>query len=358
MTSEIVTSERPIRILAIEDEELLREYMCDFLEDKGYITLQAPNGRIGIEMIRSEHPDLVLTDLRMPEMNGLDVLAMIQAEVPNLPVIVISGTGSLQDVIQSMKYGAWDYILKPIHDNSIIELSVNRVLERKRLIEENTRYHEHLEEEVIKRSSELLKSTLRFKSLFNLAGDMIFVFDLSGNILETNQQAARSLGYPVEKVQQMKMRELFDPNHVHTFEDKLIKIAAGVSAMFESIFITSDGVAVPVEVNACAITVDDVQQVFAICRDITERKKAENEQRQLEQQLFTMQKMEMIGSLASGIAHDFNNILTALDGYASLMQQKLETESSASNYLAENQQHYRYGNETNCSYHHVSSVKM
>ena len=120
MLSDITGERKNTRILTIEDEDLLREYVCDYLEDIGFETLQADNGRRGLEMIRSEIPDLVLTDLRMPEMNGLDVLAAMQKEFPEMPVVVISGTGTLNDVVQTMKLGAWDYILKPIHDYSIL----------------------------------------------------------------------------------------------------------------------------------------------------------------------------------------------------------------------------------------------
>ena len=82
-----------LSILVIEDEELLREYLCDYLSDSGYHTLQASDGSKGMALVRSDTPDIVLTDLRMPEMNGLEVLAAMQQEYPDTPVIVLSGTG-------------------------------------------------------------------------------------------------------------------------------------------------------------------------------------------------------------------------------------------------------------------------
>ncbi|NLG16948.1 MAG: response regulator [Fibrobacter sp.] len=333
MYLEKLESRKNIRILAIEDEELIREYVCDFLEDIGFTTLQAPDGRRGLEIIRSEHPDLVFTDLRMPEMNGLDLLAVVQKEFPELPVIVISGTGTLADVVQSMKNGAWDYILKPIHDYSVLELSISRTLERKKLLQENHRYNEHLEEEVVKRTEELVKSTSRFKTLFNFVADAIFIHDLSGNIIDINQKAVDSSGYSYEQLLGMKMQKLFANGEVETFTNSLRNISADSGTMYESLHIKQDGTEVPVEVNACMIVMDSSPQILSVCRNISERKRAEEERRQLEKQIYTAQKMESLGLLASGIAHDFNNILAALHGYTTLLRQKVESGGTESEYL-------------------------
>jgi PAS domain S-box-containing protein len=307
--------------------------MCDFLDDLGFSVLQAPNGRLGMEIVRKEKPDLVLTDLRMPEMNGLDVLAELQSNFPTIPVIVISGTGSLQDVVQSMKLGAWDYILKPVHDNSIIELSINRVLDRKRLIDENTNYRVHLEEEVVKRSDELLKSTLRCKTLFTLAGDTIFIFDIKGRILEANRQASVDIGYTQEELSHISIFELIDSSSTEIFNQNLEKLTSGSTTMYETTFRHRNGTIVPMEINACSITAQESQQFLGVCRNISERKKAEEQRRVLEQQVVTAQKMELIGLLASGVAHDFNNVLSALKGYASLLQMKMKSEGLGSDYL-------------------------
>lgn len=322
-----------IRILAIEDEELLREYVCDYLDDIGFTTLQASNGRQGIEIIRSEKLDLVLTDLRMPEMNGLDVLAILQKDFPELPVIVISGTGSLNDVVQTLKFGAWDYILKPIHDYTILDLSVKRVLERKRLLNENKQYREHLEEEVVKRSDELLKSTLKFKTLFNLAADAIFIHDLSGCIADINQQAIEYSGYDRDHLLKMSMSDLFSAPEKTIFRKNLDDLNQKSSILFESVLKPMNSDNIPVEVSACLITMNDTPQVLLIIRNISERKKAEEERRQLERQVFTAQKMESLGLLASGVAHDFNNVLSALNGYTVLLRSKVHQESSEIEYL-------------------------
>ena len=143
------------KILTVEDDEFVREIIVAFLEDSGYVVLQAENGRKGLEIFRAEHPDLLLLDLRMPEIDGLEVLSVVTEEAPDTPAIVVSGMGTIGDAIKALKLGAWDYIAKPIHDMAVLEHSVSRALERSDLLRENRRYREHLEDEVKKRTSEL-----------------------------------------------------------------------------------------------------------------------------------------------------------------------------------------------------------
>jgi len=134
-----------VRILTIDDEPMVREILAAYLEDSGFEVLQAGNGRTGIEMIRREHPDLVLCDLRMPEMDGLQVLAVVTREFADLPILVVSGMGGMSDAIQALKLGAWDYVTKPIEDMAVLEHAIGHALERARLRRENREHREHLE---------------------------------------------------------------------------------------------------------------------------------------------------------------------------------------------------------------------
>ncbi|MBF0449144.1 MAG: response regulator [Candidatus Magnetomorum sp.] len=157
-------SSKKIKILSIDDEYIIRETISDYLEDKGYDIVEAENGRVGIEVFRSEKPDLVLVDLRMPEMDGLEVLSILCKESPQTPIIMVSGTGILQDAIEAIRKGAWDYVSKPIQDMAVLDYAVNRSLERARLIRENDAYKEHLEEKVRLRTKEIEKSNAQLRS--------------------------------------------------------------------------------------------------------------------------------------------------------------------------------------------------
>ena len=147
---------RPARILTIDDEALVREILTAYLEDSGFEVIQAGDGQTGIDLIGREQPDLVLCDLRMPGMDGLQVLATVTRDFPELPILVVSGLGGMSDAIQALKLGAWDYVTKPIEDMAVLEHAINHALERARLRRENREHREHLEA-----VNEQLQQTLR-----------------------------------------------------------------------------------------------------------------------------------------------------------------------------------------------------
>lgn len=133
------------KILIIDDEARVREIIAAYLEDSGFQVFQAGNGQAGVECCRCEPPDLVLCDLRMPGMDGLQVLAVVTREFPELPILVVSGMGGVSDAIQALKLGAWDYVTKPIEDMAVLEHAIGHALERARLRRENREHREHLE---------------------------------------------------------------------------------------------------------------------------------------------------------------------------------------------------------------------
>jgi two-component sensor histidine kinase/CheY-like chemotaxis protein len=142
-------------ILVIEDEQAIRESITGYLEDLDYPILAAENGRKGIDLIKTRHPDLVLTDLRMPEVSGIEVLSYVKQNFPDMPVIIVSGANVFHDVVEALRLGAWNYLIKPIMDLSVLSHAVQTALEQARLIRENLEYREHLEQLVEERTEKL-----------------------------------------------------------------------------------------------------------------------------------------------------------------------------------------------------------
>ena len=143
------------KVLVIDDDTAVRESLRFFLEDDNYIVAEAANGREGLDQFKSDTPDIVLVDLRMPEMDGHQVLETISRESHDTPMIVISGTGRIADAVEALRLGAWDYLLKPLPDLSVVGHAISKALERARLLRENRDYQEHLENEVERRTREL-----------------------------------------------------------------------------------------------------------------------------------------------------------------------------------------------------------
>jgi signal transduction histidine kinase len=145
-------------ILVIDDEDIVRRSFCDSLEDMGYRVLGANNGEIGLELAITEQPDLVLTDLRMPVMGGLEFLANSTVKLPDTPIIVISGAGLMGDVVEALRLGAYDYLTKPVRDPDLLQAAVGRALEQVALRKENKQYQLHLEGLVSQRTAQLINA--------------------------------------------------------------------------------------------------------------------------------------------------------------------------------------------------------
>jgi DNA-binding NtrC family response regulator len=126
----------PLKILVIDDERSIRDGCLLILSNKGYQVDTFPNGRGGLEAIRRGDFDIVLLDLRLPDMDGMDILKKSCQENPALCIIVITGFSTVKGAVEAMKAGAFDYLAKPFSENDLL-LTVNRALEKKRLIEEN-----------------------------------------------------------------------------------------------------------------------------------------------------------------------------------------------------------------------------
>jgi sigma-B regulation protein RsbU (phosphoserine phosphatase) len=132
-------------LLIIDDDDVVRASLAAYLEDSGFSVLHANNGLQGMELFEQEKPDLVICDLRMPQMGGLELIRQVTAIAPQTPVIVVSGAGVMSDAVEALRLGAADYLIKPLEDLAVLEHSVHRALDRARLLQENLVYRDKLE---------------------------------------------------------------------------------------------------------------------------------------------------------------------------------------------------------------------
>ena len=123
-------------ILIIDDDESVRDALKDFLEEKGFKVTTAPNGRLGLELLKEDRFDILLVDLMMPGMGGLDVIREISALHITTPVIMVTAYASVQTAVDAMKLGAFDYVTKPFIPDELL-IVINRTIDISRMQREN-----------------------------------------------------------------------------------------------------------------------------------------------------------------------------------------------------------------------------
>ncbi len=137
--------EHAVSILLVDDDAAVRTSVAAFLESRLFEVEQAVDGVDAWERFQQRQPSLVLTDLRMPRMDGLQLLRQIMASESPVPVIVFSGIGSVNEVVEALRCGASDYLVKPFVDFHILQHAIEKCLERVRLLNQNRAYQAQLE---------------------------------------------------------------------------------------------------------------------------------------------------------------------------------------------------------------------
>ncbi len=153
-------------ILVIDDEKAQLETLAGFLKKKGYQVEKADSGTAGLELVKSKAIDLILTDFKMPDKDGVTVLHEAKQINPEIDVIVMTAYGSIESATEAMKAGAIDYLTKPI-DLDQLELIVAKALERKQLVSENRELKKQLEEKF--KFAEIISSSREMEEVLNTA---------------------------------------------------------------------------------------------------------------------------------------------------------------------------------------------
>lgn len=156
------------KLLIIDDDVLVRQSIVTYLTDSGFCVYSAADATSALDLLTSPEnslPDLIITDLRMPNGDGLQLLQILHERNLAIPAIVISGAGVMNDVVTALRLGARDYLIKPVVDLEVLVHSINKVLDRQDLEEENQRYRAQLEE-----ANRELKENLRVLERDQIAG--------------------------------------------------------------------------------------------------------------------------------------------------------------------------------------------
>jgi PAS domain S-box-containing protein len=247
-------------ILIIDDEISIRESLSGFFEDEGYRIFTAENGEKGLEIFSRERVDIVITDLKMPRKDGIEVMDTIHDSSPDTPMVVVSGAGKKEDIINALRMGAKDYITKPIEDLEMIHHVIRKALENKHLVEENRQYRKQLE-----------KSEARYRTITEQIAEGVFTVDSRENLTFTNQTFCNMLGYSSEILGNMNLKALSTQDSFCIIEQQTKSRKDGQTGRYEIQMLDKEKNIVHVEL-ACSPLFDDKNRyngAIAVVRDIT-----------------------------------------------------------------------------------------
>jgi len=157
------------KILIVEDDRFFRDLFADLLNGQGYVVECASSGEEGLKMLSRRTYDLVITDLVMPDIDGMEILARAKESDPSIDVIMVTGNANMESAIFALKHGARDYIVKPINSDEFLH-SVAQCLEQRRIIDENEELKSMLS---LYQSSQTIAGCLEIERVYHLMLDAI-----------------------------------------------------------------------------------------------------------------------------------------------------------------------------------------
>jgi len=311
------------KVLLIDDEEPVRKVVGLYLRTKGYETLTAADGKAGVELFQQERPPIVLTDIKMPGMDGIEVLKKIKEISPETEVIVITGHGDMNLSIQSLQLDASDFITKPV-GNEALSVALRRAEERFDTRRKLKAYRDNLEN-TVKEAIEELRERYEFEgNLIRHSIDGIIATDEQGIIITFNQGAERIFGYSEnEVIGKTDMGSLYPPGtreEIRLSLDIGERQREGVGNWREAFVLDKGGQKIPVRFSGSPLYRNGkVIGSVRFFHDLREMKR-------LQQELVRSERLAATGQTVAGLAHCIRNILIGLEGGVNVVDKGLKKE--------------------------------
>lgn len=194
-----------IRILVADDERVVRDGCRRVLTGKGYEVLAAEDGKEALDLLHSEQVDVILLDLKMPVMGGEEVLKHVRSRRPDIPVIIITGHGTVDNAVECMKKGAYDFVTKPFQVEPFL-LTIGRAVDKRRLEQERLRY----EEEKQRNLYDLSLEKSRLKTIINCMANGVLVTNRNLEVVLHNPALTRLMDIAEEIHPPMDLTRLTD----------------------------------------------------------------------------------------------------------------------------------------------------
>jgi len=301
------------KLLVVDDEQLILQIISDIFSNEGYEVITALNCDRALNLLKGDLFHVVLTDIRMPEKNGINLLDRIRTFNPDIPVIIMTGYASLETAVEAVKHGAFDYLSKPLDFNKLKSI-IKHAVEKYELMQENRRLMQELQHINANLELKIRDRTRELNNILFSTHESVMTTDMDLVIKSANTQTLKIFGKDcigsrldnlIEGINfktvipQILHYDSYSTNHIVKFDDKYLEIV--LSPLVDSETGEKFGLTVVTE-------------------DITEKKK-------LEAQVIQSAKMSAVGQFATGLAHEFNNILSGIIGYTSFAFSRTSIES-------------------------------
>ncbi|MBN2420230.1 MAG: response regulator [Deltaproteobacteria bacterium] len=309
-------------ILIIDDEEDILDILSLALKDVTHHISVAQDGASGLKVCEEKSPQIVITDIRMPVMDGLQVLEILKKRSPEIEVIVATAFGEIDTAIRALQLDASDFITKPINTKELY-LAINRAKERYLARKQLAEYTALLEKEKAETHQELIKTFDFQKNLIESSMDGILANNEKGEIVIFNKSMEHMLSYTkADVLHKMTLSQFMSREDESALKTALESEKFGGFnrlILFETSLLDRSGRKIPVQVSGTGFSNQDESGGFVFFfRDLRELRKLEYELSN-QASILHQDKMMSMGRLAASVVHEINNPLSGILNYLRLM---------------------------------------
>jgi PAS domain S-box-containing protein len=324
-----------VKILIVDDLPDNTALLAHLVKDQGYEGSVAFSGRQALEIALAERPDVILLDVMMPGMDGIEVCRRLKAdeELRSIPVILVTAKDLDEDMVRGLDAGADDYVTKPFN-REVLAARLRSAIRLKQGYDAVMRANEELRREVKRRiqtESDLRASKQRYRQLLGVVTTYTYSVEIDHGVPVSTRHSLgcqAATGYAPEEyaANRYLWMAMVHPDDREMVEDHIARVLKGenVPPLVHRILHKDGGI--PWLRDTIVLHYNSAGQLVrydGLVEDITERKLAEESIRKKDEQLREAQKLEAVGLLAGGIAHEFNNLLQVISGYTTCAMEDL-----------------------------------